>query len=207
MEGMPTPSPGRLYRDRIFTSPAQLPPDLFINYREVECEFAFELACDLPSRTACYGEDEVAAAVSSAFPVLEIGDTVFQDWYAASGYFGPSLDNGGGGVLVRGAAISGWRDRKLATARIRLSVGGVLAKEGWGSAAMGDPLNSLTWMANWASERGLPLRQGEVVSTGTCTGHCFVAAGDSVSADFGVFGTVDATMLTETQDAGEERLW
>lgn len=194
IEGMPTPSPGRLYKSRVFTSPATLAANLFINYREVECEFAFKLAEDLPERVHPYCEAEVARAVESAFPVLEIGDMVFLDWYGASGYFGPSLDNGGGGVLVCGSPIDDWQAKGLDTAFIELSLNGQIVKTGVGSAAMGNPLTSLTWMANWASDHRIPLKAGEVVSTGTCTGHCFVASGDLVTADFGVFGTVTATM-------------
>ncbi|MHB1638417.1 MAG: 2-keto-4-pentenoate hydratase [Candidatus Dormibacteria bacterium] len=196
---MPTPSPGRLYRDRVFPSPASLPCDLFINYREVECEFAFQLAQDLPARRGPYGEDDVASAVGSAHPVLEIGDMVFRDWYASSGYFGPSLDNGGGGALVCGPRIEAWRSRGLSAVRIELRLNGRVAKTGVGGAAMGDPLTSLTWMANWASEHGTPLRAGEIVSTGTCTGHCFVSEGDFVTADFGDCGVVSAEMRRSIQ--------
>ena len=57
---------------------------------------------------------------------------------------------------------------------------------------MGHPLTSLTWLANWLSARGHGLEAGEIVSTGTCTGHCFCARGDEVSVDFGPLGVVTA---------------
>lgn len=191
LEGMPTPSPGRLYRDRMFASSAEIPASLFINYRETECEFAFALGRDLSPRNWEYTEAEVAGVVASAFPVLEIGDMVFADWYGASGYFGPSLDNGGGAALVYGQPIVGWESRDLARAHVELRLNGRFVKDGLGSAAMGHPLTSLTWMANWASQRGIALKQGEVISTGTLTGHCFVAVGDQVVADFGPLGKVE----------------
>ena len=77
--------PGRIYRSTVFTSPASLAPELFINYRNVECEFAFRLRTALPPRDAEYREDEVAAAIECLMPTLEIGDTVFEDWYGSSG--------------------------------------------------------------------------------------------------------------------------
>jgi 2-keto-4-pentenoate hydratase len=191
LEGMPSPSPGRLYRDRIFASSAEIPASLFINYRETECEFAFSLGRDLSPRNLEYAEAEVAEAVDLAFPVLEIGDMVFADWYWASGYFGPSLDNGGGAALVYGQPIVSWESRDLGRAHVELRLNGRFVKDGFGSAAMGNPLTSLTWMANWASGRGIGLKQGEVISTGTITGHCFVAGGDQVVADFGPLGRVE----------------
>ena len=49
-EGVPSPSPGRIYEGTIFPAGASLAPDLFINYRNVECEFAFQLGLDFPAR-------------------------------------------------------------------------------------------------------------------------------------------------------------
>lgn len=194
IEQMPTPSPGRLYLDRIFASPARLDPRLFINYREAECEFAFRLATALPPREREYAEEEVALAVESVFPVLEIGDMVFADWYQASGYYGSSLDNGGSGALVCGRTISGWQQCDLSRAAMEISLNGQPVKSGLGQAAMGHPLTSLTWMANWARQRGLGLGAGEIVSTGTCTGHCFAAEDDLVRADFGPLGEVEFSL-------------
>jgi 2-keto-4-pentenoate hydratase len=191
-EGLPGPAPGRLYRDAVFESPARLPADLFINYRNVECEFAFRLADAIPCRERPYTEREVAAQIEHLIPVLEIGDTVFEDWYGASGYFGSCLDNGGGAALVHGVRIVEWRELDLPNARMVLSLNGRYVKEGFGRAAMGHPLTALTWLVNWLGERGRGLAAGEIVSTGTCTGHCFVAAGDEVSVQFDGAGIVEA---------------
>ena len=191
-EGLPGAAPGRIYRSTVFTSPASLGPELFINYRNVECEFAFRLAHDLPPRDAEYGEDEVAAAVECLMPTLEIGDTVFDDWYGASAFFGSCLDNGGGAALVCGDPIADWRGLDLPNARIEISLNGQRINEGYGRAAMGHPLTSLTWLVNWLSGHGRALVAGEIVSTGTCTGHCFCLPGDTVSVDFGFAGVLVA---------------
>lgn len=191
-EGVPAPAPGQLYRDGVYASPARLPASLFINYRCSECEFAFRLAADLPPRAAPYGEDEVADAVEALYPALEIGDTVFDDWYGASGYQGSSMDNGGAAAFVYGAPVTDWRAVDLPNARIDLYLNGQYMKSGYGRAAMGHPLASLTWMANWLRERGRSLRVGEFVSTGTCTGHFFAAPGDRLDVDFGPLGQVVA---------------
>jgi 2-keto-4-pentenoate hydratase len=191
-EGLPGPSPGRIYRSTVFESPARLPGSLFINYRNVECEFAFRLGEELSPREKPYTEEEVAATIDSLLPTLEIGDTVFEDWYGASGYFGSCLDNGGGAALVTGTPIPNWRELDLPSARIELRLNGQFVKEGFGRAAMGHPLTSLTWLVNWLGRHGRTLRAGEIVSTGTCTGHCFVAPGDEVAVAFDGAGLVEA---------------
>ena len=117
---------------------------------------------------------------------------VFDDWYGASSFFGPCMDNGGSAALVYGTANEDWRSLDLANASLSISVNGQRLKSGFGRAAMGHPLTSLTWLANWLRERGRGLKAGDLISTGTCTGHCFVARGDNVTADFGALGIVEA---------------
>jgi 2-keto-4-pentenoate hydratase len=189
-EGLPSPSPGRIYEGTIFSSGAVLGPDLFINYRNIECEFAFQLGLDFPVRDESYSEADAEAGIDALFPALELGDTVFLDWYGASGYFGSCLDNGGGAALVEGPRIRDWRDLDLAKLGVDLYLNDCYIKSGTGHAAMGHPVTSLTWMLNWARSHGRSVDAGEVVSTGTCTGHCFAAPGDTARADFGPLGLV-----------------
>ncbi len=196
-EGVPSPSPGRIYGGTVFSSPAELAPELFVNYRNCECEFAFELALDFPARHRPYTEADAAAGVASMFPALELGDTVFLDWYGASAYFGSCMDNGGGAAFVKGTPITEWAALDLPNAAMDVYLNGSYVKSGRGSAAMGHPLTSLTWLANWLAERGLGLRAGEFVSTGTCTGHLFAQPGDTVRADFGDLGLVEAHFATD----------
>ncbi len=51
----------------------------------------------------------------------------------------------------------------------------------------------LTWLVNWLGEHGRAMDAGEIVSTGTCTGHCFCAPGDTVLVDFGPLGVLTAS--------------
>lgn len=189
-EGLPEPSPGRIYDGTVFPSGATLSDDLFINYRNNECEFAFVLGSTLEPRSEGYDRAEVADAVATMELVLEVGDTVFEDWYGAAGYLGSSLDNGGGAALIRSAPIHDWRKHDLASVRIDLHLNDTRIKSGVGSAAMGDPLTSLTWLVNWVGARGITLTEGEIVSTGTCTGHCFAVRGDTIRATFSGLGEV-----------------
>lgn len=190
-EGLPSPAPGRLHRRGVCESPAILPASLFINYRNSECEFAFRLGADLPPREVPYVEDAVRAAIESLMPAVEIGDTVFEDWYGASAYLGSCLDNGGAAAFVYGTPIRDWQAVDLPNARIDLHLNGTFIKSGFGRAAMGHPVTSLTWLANWLRERGRGLTAGEIVSTGTCTGHFFAAPGDRLDVDFGPVGRVE----------------
>ena len=59
------------------------------------------------------------------------------------------------------------------------------AAEGNGHLVLGNPLESLLWLARKLAAGGKHLRTGDVVLTGTCTGITKVAAGQSFEARFG----------------------
>jgi 2-keto-4-pentenoate hydratase len=194
-EGVPSPSAGRIYRRGRYLSPARLPAELFVNYRNCECEFAFELGVDFPAREQAWTEADARAGTESLMPALEVGDTVFEDWYGSSSFFGSCLDNGGGAALVTGPKYHDWGHFDLTEAGMDVYLNNYYVKSGTGRAAMGHPITSLTWLLNWLREQGLGAGAGEVVSTGTCTGHLFALPGDTVRAEFAALGTVEAKFL------------
>src|SRR6266536_1337920 len=184
-ERLPSPSPGIIYAHTIFPNGARLPAELFINYRCCECEFAFRLGRDFPVRADAYTEADARAGIGGLFPAPGSGD-------GSRRSYGTCLDNGGGAALVCGPQPRPWRDLDLPAAGMDASLNGHYIKSGQGRAAMGHPVTSLTWMLNWARAHGRAVRAGEIVSTGTCTGHLFAAPGDTVRADFGPLGVVEA---------------
>jgi 2-keto-4-pentenoate hydratase len=92
-----------------------------------------------------------------------------------------------------GRKVENWNEIDLVEGGMNLFFNDTYLKSGIGRAAMGHPVTSLTWMINWASQHGFTVRAGEVISTGTCTGHCFALPGDTLRADFGPLGEVEVT--------------
>lgn len=194
-ENIPCPSPGRLFKRSIFRSPAIIPSEYFVNYRLCEFEFAFELGIDFPAREKEYSEADLRAGIECLMPVIEIGDSVFEDWYSLSGYFGGMYDNAGGAAFVTGKRHTEWGNIDLPKSNIDVYVNDSYIKSGLGVEAMGHPVTSLAWMVNWVCERGRDVKAGELVSTGTCTAHTFVQPGDLVSADFTDLGLVEVRFV------------
>ena len=162
--------------------PAQMPA--------VEGEFAFRLGRDLPPRAAAYGLAEVTAAVEAVAGAIEVVGTRFSGGLAGKGRLLTTAD---GGVNIA-LATGGWRTfegQDLRAQTVAMSVNGDLKSRGTGSRALGDPLNVLLWLANRQSARGIGLKAGEIVATGTCTGLDPVRPGDAVRADFGSLGAVE----------------
>ena len=189
--GVDAPFYGRLLSPFVYRSPAHLNAGNFC-MRVIEAEFAFKLADDLPRAGAPYDADRVAAAVLAVMPAIEIVDTRYTDWTQVAV---PSLiaDNGCNGGWVQGPSCTDWQQFDLKTHPVDLIVNGEPKLKGFGSAVLGHPLNSLTWLANTLCEQGKFLRAGDLVSTGVCTDIYLAEPGDVLMADFGELGTVELT--------------
>ena len=61
---------------------------------------------------------------------------------------------------------------------MQLEKNGAAAGSGTGAASMGSPLQAMTWLVNQLGERGIVLRAGEIVLTGSLGPLVPVAAGD-----------------------------
>ncbi len=183
------PLAGRLLREKAFANGATLP--LGANHMRVaEPEFAFRMARDLPPRAASYTIAEVADAVATLHPAIEIPDSRYED-FTAVGAAQLIADDACAHLFVLGdPAPAIWRDRDLGAHAVSGSVSGKIEREGRGANVLAGPLDALTWLANELSGLGLTLRAGEVVTTGTCMTPLAIDRDDEVSADFGELGRV-----------------
>ncbi|MCZ4313098.1 hydratase [Comamonadaceae bacterium G21597-S1] len=189
------PLPGRILASFVF-APGETVSLEGNRMRVVEPEFAFRLGADLAPCERPRTQAEVLAAVASLHPAFEVPDSRFGD-FTVVGEAQLLADDACCGNFVFGAAApGGWRDADLRGARVHATVhnaSGILryAREGNGSAALGDPRVALTWLVNELSARGMALAAGQFVSTGTCMVPLEVGPGDRVRADYGRFGSID----------------
>lgn len=92
-------------------------------------------------------------------------------------------------------AVVGQRHRlgevtSLRQLRVDLECEGESIATGAGSLVMGDPLRAISWLARHLAERGKSLEPGEIVLTGSLTGHHEVAPGRTYAATFDEIGSV-----------------
>ncbi len=184
--GLDGPYWARLLASVLHPSPARLPAADFLTIT-LEVEFAFRLGRDLPPIGRPYRPGEVADAVATVHPSMEVVSSHFEDW---TNHDAPSLvaDNGTDGALVYGAGIEDWRGLELKDLAVSLTVNGERVREGVGGNALGDPLAAFTWLANARAARGEGLRAGHIHNTGTCTSMYLAKPGDEAVADFGPLG-------------------
>ena len=187
--GASGPFAARIFAPTRFDSPAEISARDFFTLG-VEAEFAFTMRDGLPARRTPYGRAEVARAVASVAPVIELCDTRLENWKTAR-IEEIVADNGFHGGLVVGAALDGWEGLDLAGHEVALSIGGAVRARGASAGSLGDPLDGLVWIANELSRREYGLGAGDIIATGTWTGLHFVREPAAVVADFGSWGRVE----------------
>jgi 2-oxopent-4-enoate/cis-2-oxohex-4-enoate hydratase len=147
-----------------------------------EGEIAFMLKRDLlgPGITNA----DVLAATECVMPCFEIVDSRIRDWKIK--IQDTVADNASCGVFVLG-------DQAVDPRRIDLTLCGmVLEKNGeivaTGAAALGSPVNAVTWLANTMGELGIPLKAGEIILSGALAAMFPANAGDSFRVSIGGLG-------------------
>lgn len=163
----------------------------FKRLRGVEAEIAFCIGQDLPRKAEPYTRDEVAAAISSAHPAIELLESAFVDPDKVDRFslLGDLQMNGG---FVHGPAVPGWEDLALTQESVSVNIDGMLRFEGRASNPAGtDLLRLVTWLANEGSYRTGGLKYGQWITTGSWSGKSLASSGSTVEVFFSRFGEVN----------------
>jgi 2-keto-4-pentenoate hydratase len=186
--GVTEPLAGRLFANFTLPDGASLPAAP-LHMAVVEAEFAFKMARDLAPRPAPYDMAEICDAVAALHLAIEVPDARFER-FAEIGPAQIVADDAFAAWFVLGPKVRDWPRFDLPNLPVRVSKNGALAAEGAGRNALGDPRIALTWLANHLAARGIGLKAGDVVTTGTCIIPATIAPGDAVVAEFLDLGRV-----------------
>lgn len=156
---------------------------------KAEAEVAIILSADLTGPSI--GRADVEAAVGGVVAAIEIVDSRIADWQIT--FADTVADNGSSAFYVLGSNAKPLGGLDLWTCGMALEVNGEVSSLGAGVACLGHPLNAATWLARILSERGEPLRKGDVVLTGALGPMVEIKPGDVVKASIGGLGTVGFT--------------
>jgi 2-keto-4-pentenoate hydratase len=188
------PLAGRLLETRVL--PDGMAGPLANNVMLVaEAEFAFRIGRDLPPRARPYAVEEVVDAASELYPTIEIPDSRFREFTTVGAEQLIADAACAGWFFVGDAAPDRWRRIDLAAHPVTVFKNGRLVARGSGTAVLGDPRLALAWLANEVAEFAGGLREGELVSTGTCVVPVPVKPGDQITVDLGEIGRVDARLV------------
>ena len=183
------PSYAPIAASLVHRSPAVLPSGEHRLFG-IEAEIGFRIGRDLPRRERDYTREEVLSAVAAMHPTIEVVESRFVDFRTAD-KLSVLADFQSNGALIVGPEATGWQGADLAQPKARLLFDASVETEVTTGNSAGDPIRLLVALANHAARRGMPLRSGDVVTTGSCTGLTFTKAGGDVVADFGAWGAVE----------------
>ena len=133
-----------------------------------------------------------ATAVEGALPALELvdfrysGEAVGTDVIAEGVY---------AVAIVLGGALTPITGLDLALEGLVYEQSGAIAATNTAAEVMGNPLNSLAWVANHLGARGLGLRAGDIVMTGSVSKLLRPRAGETVRATYTRLGSVSVRFV------------
>ena len=191
--GVTEPLAGRLFKNFVVADGACLPAAP-LHMKVMEAEFAFRMGRALPPRDAAYEQRDVCDAVDSLHLAIEVPDARFER-FAEIGPAQIVADDAFAAWFLLGPEARDWRQLDLSMQKVRVHRNGALAVEGSGAEALGDPRIALTWLANHLARRGIGLKPGEIITTGTCITPAAVAPGDQMMADFIGLGRVTVAFI------------
>jgi 2-keto-4-pentenoate hydratase len=153
-----------------------------------EPELCLRIGRDLIGRVT----PEVArGAIDMVYPALEIIETrgPFTEQIAVA-----LADNAQQKTVVLGLGVAPRPEQALDRVTASVTINGATAATGRGDAVLGDPINSVVWLAGKLREYGRSLKAGEIVMSGSFTRQFPIAPGDRIRVDFEGVGMVDTSM-------------
>ncbi|MBT9282583.1 MAG: fumarylacetoacetate hydrolase family protein [Hydrogenibacillus schlegelii] len=164
---------------------------------KVEGEIAFIMKRTLKGPGVTYLD--VLSAVEAAVPAIEIVDSRIRDWKIK--LQDTIADNASSGLFLLGRAARRVEDVDLAAVGMALYKNGTLVNTGVGAAALGHPLYSVAWLANFLGRFDIALEAGEIVLSGALSAAVDAAPGDRFTVAFDGWETLEMTFAPAEEGA------
>jgi 2-keto-4-pentenoate hydratase len=183
------PAAAFLLGSGVYASGADVPAAGFVALA-VEAEIALVMGRALsgPGVTP----PQALLAVQGAVPALELIDIRYAGKPTA---IDAVADGVFASAIVLGAPLTDVTHLDLALEGLVYELSGAMVATNTAAEVMGSPINSLAWLANHLGARGIGLRAGDVVMTGSVSILLRPKAGESVRARFTRLGSVSARFI------------
>lgn len=186
--GIPNPCAGAIFQSGVHASGATLAFDDFLGVG-IECEIAVRLCRDLHAFDEPVTAAGAVEAIGFYMPAIEIVDDRYLDWRETDT---PTLiaDDFFAAGCVLGEPVDRDAVPDLATAVGQTTINDVEVGRGIGADVMGHPHNALAWLANNLAARGITLKEGEIVLTGSLVQTVWLSPKDRVHVNISGLGSV-----------------
>lgn len=171
-------------------------------FAAVEAEYVFVLAAAAPAARIEWTPADAGDLVAELRVGLELAGSPL----ATINELGPAVvvsDFGNNAGLLLGERVPDWRSRPLESLTCETLVDGSRVGRGGAAAIAGGPLAALAFALGCCARRGRPLRRGDVVSTGACTGIHEVRIGQEAQVAFAGMAELRCRMVGAMPTARE----
>jgi 2-keto-4-pentenoate hydratase len=159
--------------------------------RGVEVEVAVRLARDFIPGSPEPDAAQVRAAIDCVLPAVEVVESRLADWRDSEPLAQVADLQTHGALVVGEPSTLRPADLDLREVVAYLAFDGQPVASCRGANPAGDVWRLLGWLAWHSARRGRPLRAGDVVTTGSCTGLLFAGEGMHVLAELDGIGRVE----------------
>jgi 2-keto-4-pentenoate hydratase len=154
----------------------------------LEFEIAVRIKSDVPAAGTPYTADMIAPHIGGVGAAIELVDDRSAD-YANLDVLSLLADNSWNAGIVLSEFSTKWPD--LESVLGRATKDGAAIGEGHGRDILGHPFNSVAWLATQLASRGVRLKAGEIVMTGSVMKTIFPAEGATYGFDLAEIGSVE----------------
>lgn len=182
-QGMHEPVLGHLMQAGHLQSPAELAFDGMVE-PGFENELCLRIKSELSGPDISF--DAAAAAIDAVAPAIEI---IEKRGLRKDGLPLAMAGNAQQRAFVTGNFVPYSLHQDLAAVSVTVTVNGDVKETAFGAEVLGNPINSVVWLAAKLTEFGLQLHPGDLIMSGSFTKQYDFAKGDQVAVEFSDFGS------------------
>lgn len=186
--GLDHPCIGRLYQAQILYSNQMVKLSKYSRLG-IEFELAVRVGADMPMGSTKWTAESVKdfiKGVSASFELIDDRNANYANLDVTS----LVADNSWFSGAILGDENEEWRHLEFDKAVVKKIVNKQIEMSSTG-AALGDPFNSVAWIANFLNERGKQLEAGQLIMTGSTFATMFPKVGDSISYEINDVGKIE----------------
>ena len=187
------PISGVIFASTVHRSPARIALADRVHLG-IEFELAVEIGSAFRHEDGPFTLDDARARIAACMPAFELIEDRNAD-YGDLDALSVVMDNSWCAGVVLGPRCTGWQSLDLAGTPVSLRVNDEPPVPAVTGAAMGNPLNSLVWLANQRATMGTTLEAGMIVMTGSTLATRFPGSGDRFVYEIEGLGGVEATVV------------
>ena len=192
MFGIDTPMKGNLYSETILHGNQTVSLADYVHLG-IEFELAIEIGEDFGKNTNGLTINDCHQKISAIYPALELIDDRKAN-YSTVNVISVTADNSWNANSILGRRQTNFQKLDFFQNSVTKNINGEIEHSQTG-AVLGNPLNSVIWIANFLSQRGEELLMGQTIMTGSTFATYFPLKGDKILYDVNSIGEVQIDIV------------